>query len=78
MVKANAYGHGLEMAARAAVSGGTDQLMVAALDEGLALRRAGVEASILVVYPVPPEAIGDAVEAGLELSVSDLGSADSG
>lgn len=74
MVKANAYGHGLEMVARAAVSGGADQLMVAALDEGLALRRAGVEASILVVYPVLPDAIGDAVEAGLELSVSGLGS----
>lgn len=74
MVKANAYGHGLEMAARAAVSGGADQLMVAALDEGLALRRAGLEAPILVVYPVSPDAIGDAVEAGLELSVSGLGS----
>ncbi len=74
LVKANAYGHGLEMAARAAMAGGTDQLMVAALDEGLALRRAGVEAPILVVYPVSPDAIGDAVEAGLELSVSGLGS----
>ena len=74
MVKANAYGHGLEMAARAAVSGGADQLMVAALDEGLALRKAGLDASILVVYPVPPEAIDEAVKAGLELSVSGLGS----
>lgn len=74
LVKANAYGHGLEMAARAAVTGGADQLLVATLDEGLALRGAGVEASILVVYPVPPEAIDEAVEAGLELSVSGLGS----
>ena len=74
LVKANAYGHGLEMAARAAVSGGADQLLVATLDEGLDLRRAGVGASILVVYPVPPEAIDEAVEAGLELSVSGLGS----
>ena len=74
MVKANAYGHGLEMAARAAVSGGADQLMVAALDEGLALRKAGLDASILVVYPVPPEAIDEAVKAGLELSVSGLAS----
>lgn len=72
LVKANAYGHGLEMAARAAVAGGADQLVVAALDEGLALRRAGVEAPILVVYPVSPDAIDDAVEAGLELSVSGL------
>ena len=75
LVKANAYGHGLEMAARAAVDGGADQLIVAALDEGLALRQAGLTAPILVVYPVPREGIADAVAAGLELSVSGLASA---
>lgn len=74
LVKANAYGHGLEMAAGAAVAAAADQLIVAALDEGLALRKAGLEAPILVVYPIVPEAIGDAVEARLELSVSGLGS----
>jgi len=72
LVKANAYGHGLEMGARAAIAGGADQLIVAALDEGLALRRAGIDAPILVVYPVAPEAVGDAVEAGLELTVGGL------
>jgi alanine racemase len=74
LVKANGYGHGLEMAARAAEAGGADQLVVATVDEGLALRAAGLETPILVVYPVGPEAIGDAVDAGLELSVSGLGS----
>ncbi|HET9519409.1 MAG TPA: alanine racemase [Candidatus Limnocylindrales bacterium] len=74
LVKANAYGHGLEMAAQAAEAGGADQLVVATVDEGLALRAAGLQTPILVVYPVGPEAIGDAVEAGLELSVSGLGS----
>jgi len=74
LVKANAYGHGLEMAARAAVAAGADQLMVAAIDEALALRKAGVDAPILVVYPVSPDAVGDSVRAGLELSVSGLGS----
>lgn len=74
LVKANAYGHGLEMAARAAVTGGADQLIVATLDEGLALRAAGVDASILVVYPVSPDALGEVVDAGLEASVSGLGS----
>lgn len=72
LVKANAYGHGLEMGARAALAGGADQLIVAALDEGLALRRAGIDAPILVVYPVAPDAVVDAVEAGLELSVGGL------
>jgi len=72
LVKANAYGHGLEMGARAALAGGADQLIVAALDEGLALRRAGIDAPILVVYPVAPDAVVDAVEAGLELTVGGL------
>jgi alanine racemase len=75
LAKANAYGHGLEMAARAAVSGGADQLILAALDEGLALRRAGLDAPILVVYPVLPDGVVDAVEARIELSVSSLGTA---
>ena len=74
LVKANAYGHGLEMAARAAVAGGADQLIVANLDEGLALRAAGLDAPILIVYPIPPGAVGEAVGAGLELSVGGLGS----
>ena len=74
LVKANAYGHGMEMAARAAVSGGADQLIVATLDEGLALRGAGLQAPILVVYPIPPDGIGEAVEARLELSVSGMNS----
>jgi len=70
LVKANGYGHGLEMSARAALVGGADELIVAALDEGLALRRAGLTAPILVVYPIEPEGVGEAVEARLELSVS--------
>jgi alanine racemase len=74
LVKADAYGHGLEMAARAAVAGGADQLIVANLDEGLTLRRAGLDAPILIVYPIPPEDIAEALEARLELTVSGLDS----
>ena len=74
LVKANGYGHGLLMAARAAIAAGTDQLGVANLDEGLALRRASVAAPILIVYPIAPASIGEAVEAGLELTVSGLDS----
>jgi len=75
MVKANAYGHGLEIGARAAVAGGADQLIVATLDEGLSLRRAGIAAPILVIYPIPAAAVREAVEADLELTVSGLDSA---
>jgi alanine racemase len=69
LVKAHGYGHGREMAARAALAGGADQLIVATLEEGLGLRAAGIAAPILVVYPVLPDGIPDAVEAGLELTV---------
>lgn len=70
LVKANGYGHGLVMAARAAIAAGTDQLGVANLDEGLALRQAGVATPILIVYPIPPDSISEAAAAGLELTVS--------
>ena len=72
LVKAHGYGHGREMAARAALAGGADQLIVATLDEGLGLRAAGIGAPILVVYPVSPDGLGDAVEAGIELSVGGI------
>lgn len=75
LVKANAYGHGLVMGARAAIEGGADQLIVAALDEALALRSADITAPVLVVYPVLPSAVGAAAEAGIELSVSGPASA---
>jgi alanine racemase len=57
-------------AARAALAGGADRLMVATLDEGLALRGAGIDAPVLAVYPIPPDGVGEAVEADLELSVA--------
>lgn len=70
LVKANGYGHGLLIAARAAVAGGADRLIVATLDEALALRAAGLEAPLLVVYPVLPDGIEAAVTRGIELSIA--------
>lgn len=75
LVKANGYGHGMEIAARAAMAGGADQLMVVSLDEALTLRAAGQVGPILVVYPIDPADIDDAVRADLELSVSGVESA---
>jgi alanine racemase len=75
LVKANAYGHGLVPAARAALAGGADVLVVAALGEALVLREAGVGARILVVYPVDPAGLPAASGARVELSVSGLESA---
>ena len=42
IVKANAYGHGLVPVARHLEAQGIDQLGVAFVEEGIALRRAGV------------------------------------
>ena len=75
LVKANGYGHGMVLAARAALAGGADRLMVVSIDEALALRAAGLAAPILVVYPIDPAAVDDAVEADLEVSVSGVESA---
>lgn len=70
LVKANGYGHGLEMSARAAVAGGADELVVAGLDEGIALRDAGISAPVLVVYPILAAGVGAAAAADLALTIS--------
>lgn len=75
LVKANGYGHGMLIAAEAAVAGGADQLMVVSIEEALALREAGLATPILIVYPVEPTAVGEAVAAGVEVSVSGVASA---
>jgi alanine racemase len=48
VVKANAYGHGARHVARALESAGARVLACADIEEGIALRQAGVEAEILV------------------------------
>src|SRR6476660_6922229 len=48
VVKANAYGHGAAPVARALESVGADLLACADIEEGAALRAAGVDAEILV------------------------------
>lgn len=75
LVKANGYGHGLVMPSRAAIAGGATMLVVATLEEGLALREGGLDGRILVVYPVPRDGVGEAVAVDLELSVSGIASA---
>jgi len=49
VVKADGYGHGAETVARAALQGGATSLGVATLQEGLELRRAGLEAPVLLL-----------------------------
>jgi alanine racemase len=54
VVKANAYGHGAIACARAALDAGAFGLAVVCVDEGEELRRAGVDAPILLVGYTPP------------------------
>jgi alanine racemase len=49
VVKANAYGHGAIEVSRALVESGVTRLAVASVQEGLALREAGITAEILVL-----------------------------
>lgn len=55
VVKANGYGHGSIEVANAALRAGATGLCVAIVDEGVALRRAGIGAPILVLSEQPPE-----------------------
>lgn len=49
VVKANAYGHGAVEAARAFVDAGAEWLGVADLDEGIALRQAGIDEGVRIL-----------------------------
>lgn len=57
VVKANGYGHGSVQVAQAALDAGASGLCVAIVDEGVALRRAGIMAPVLVLSEQPPETV---------------------
>ncbi|MGQ0742989.1 MAG: alanine racemase [Acidimicrobiales bacterium] len=61
VVKADGYGHGLVPAATAALAGGATWLAVAFVEEGLGLRRGGVEAPILLLSQPPEDAFDQVV-----------------
>jgi alanine racemase len=70
VVKANAYGHGDVAVARAAVEAGATWLGVALVEEGLALRQAGLAGvPILVLSEFPPGAEREALAAALTPSL---------
>ena len=61
VVKADAYGHGAVDVARTALDAGAGGLCVALVQEGVALREAGIDAPILVLSEQPPAVMGAAV-----------------
>lgn len=70
VVKANAYGHGAVPVARAALEAGATRLAVHRLLEGVELRRAGLQAPILVMGSTPPSGAGLVVEWNLTPTVT--------
>ena len=61
VVKADGYGHGAVPVARAALDAGASVLGVATLDEGVALRDAGITAAVHVLAETPPSSARDVV-----------------
>lgn len=68
VVKANGYGHGAELAARAALAGGAGGLCVALVQEGVSLRDAGIDAPILLLSEQPPDGLATAVRHRLAIT----------
>lgn len=72
VVKGNAYGHGSVPVAETALRAGASGLAVYSVDEGIALREGGVDASILVFGPIEPAEVEEVVVHRLSPTVSRL------
>lgn len=72
IVKANAYGHGLERVATVLESDGAEWFGVARIDEALKLRELGIKAKILVLGFSPPTTVPHAIKEKISLTVYDL------
>ena len=72
VVKGNAYGHGLVPVARA-IEPFAARLCVYTIEEALGLRAGGITAPVLVLGPIPPEALDDALAANVEFAIWSAG-----
>lgn len=72
VVKANAYGHGLRASARAFEAAGAHALAVGFLEEGLALRAAGITLPILSMGGVPTDQIAHFIENSIAMTASSV------
>lgn len=73
VVKGNAYGHGMIDTALA-IEGFAAKLCVYSIDEALELRDGGITAPILILGPVPPDWLDQAMAADVEVALWDTGS----
>lgn len=72
ILKANAYGHGLLPCARVLEAAGAERFGVAFLEEGIALRRAGIQAPILALGGVSGTQIDDFLQYRIEITASSV------
>jgi alanine racemase len=72
IVKANAYGHGLVPVAKHLQSQGVSQLGVAFVEEGVALRQAGLRVPILVLGGIHAPQVTQFIAHDLEVTVSSI------
>lgn len=72
IVKANGYGHGLVQMAQALERQGVEQIGVAFVEEGIALRTAGIRTPILVLGGIFGPQVSHYLDHDLEITVSSL------
>ncbi|UUN28655.1 alanine racemase [Streptomyces sp. FIT100] len=72
VVKSDAYGHGMVPCAKAALDAGAAWLGTATPEEALALRAAGIRSRVLCWLWTPGGPWREAIEADLDVSVSDM------
>lgn len=70
VVKSNAYGHGAPEVARALEDEGSDWFGVGTIDEGMALRAAGIKNPILILLGLFPEPMGSAFKQLLQAQLT--------
>jgi alanine racemase len=70
VLKADAYGHGAVPVGRVLEAAGADGFSVAAFDEAVELRRAGLRVPLLCLYGIPPEVVPDAMRLGVAVAAS--------
>lgn len=71
VVKANAYGHGIEQIAKVAVEAGARYLGVVSIGELRKLRNAGIKAPILLINYLDAASVPEAITLGAAITVMD-------
>ena len=77
VVKANAYGHGVLEISKTVLANGADTLGVARIDEGILIRKSGIDAPILILGYTSPDHTASLVRYDLTQTVGSLEFAES-